>query len=49
MATYRRDDLLAGQVVPGPAIVDQLDSTTLIGPGRSAAVDPHGNLVVTEA
>ena len=49
VATYRRDELLAGQVVPGPAIVDQLDSTTLIGPGRSAAVDTYGNLVVTEA
>ena len=49
VATHRRDDLLAGHVVAGPAIVDQLDSTTLVGPGRSAAVDSWGNLVVTEA
>ena len=49
VATHRRDDLLAGHVVSGPAIVDQLDSTTLVGPGRSAKVDPYGNLVVTEA
>jgi len=49
VVTYRRDDLLSGHVVPGPAIVDQLDSTTLVGPGRSAVVDVHGNLVVTEA
>ena len=49
VATYRRDDLLAGHLVPGPAIVDQLDSTTLVGPGRSASVDAYGNLVVTES
>ena len=49
VATYRRDDLLAGHVVPGPAIVDQLDSTTLVGPRRAARVDPFGNLLVTEA
>ena len=48
VVTYRRDELLSGHVVPGPAIVDQLDSTTLVGPGRSAVVDPHGNLIVTE-
>ena len=48
-AIHRRDDLLAGHVVSGPAIVDQLDSTTLVGPGQSAEVDTYGNLVVTEA
>ena len=47
--THRREDLRAGHVVTGPAIVDQLDSTTLVGPGRSAAVDLHGNLIVTQA
>ena len=49
VATHRRDDLLAGHVVSGPAIVDQLDSTTLVGPGRRAEVDTNGNLIVTEA
>ena len=48
VATHRRDDLLAGHVVAGPAIVDQLDSTTLVGAGRSARVDTYGNLIVTE-
>jgi N-methylhydantoinase A len=48
VATHRRDDLLAGHVVSGPAIVDQLDSTTLVGPGRRAEVDTYGNLIVTE-
>lgn len=48
VAVFRRGDLLAGHVVTGPAIVDQLDSTTLVGAGRTARVDPFGNLLVTE-
>jgi N-methylhydantoinase A len=43
---YRRDGLLAGHAVEGPAIVDQLDSTTLVFPGQRAEVDRYGNLVI---
>ena len=46
--TYRRESLLAGHILEGPAIVDQLDSTVVILPGLSARTDRHGNLVVTE-
>ena len=45
---YRREALLAGHVLEGPAIVDQLDSTVVILPGQSALTDRHANLVVTE-
>jgi N-methylhydantoinase A len=45
---YRREALLAGHVIHGPAIVDQLDSTTVILPGQSARTDRFGNLIVTE-
>ena len=45
---YRREALLAGHVIEGPAIVDQLDSTVVILPGQSALTDRHANLVVTE-
>jgi N-methylhydantoinase A len=45
---YRREALLADQVVQGPAIVDQLDATTVILPGQSALTDRYGNLIVTE-
>ncbi|HUS55597.1 MAG TPA: hydantoinase/oxoprolinase family protein [Thermohalobaculum sp.] len=45
---YRREALLADHVIHGPAIVDQLDSTTVILPGQSALTDPLGNLIVTE-
>ena len=45
---YRREDLLADHVVAGPAIVDQLDSTTVILDGQSAITDRYGNLLITE-
>ncbi len=37
----------AGAVLTGPAIVEQLDSTTVVLPGQRARVDAHGNLIVT--
>lgn len=45
---YRREALRAGHVVPGPAIVDQLDSTTVLLPGQSAATDRYGNMIIVE-
>lgn len=46
---YRREKLLADQVLPGPAIVDQLDSTTVILSGQRASIDQYGNLLITES
>jgi N-methylhydantoinase A len=43
---YRRDDLPAGAALEGPAIVEQLDSTTVIPPGVSAKVDRFLNIVM---
>ena len=43
---YRRESLTAGTDLAGPAIVEQLDSTTVVFPGDRAAVDGAGNLVV---
>jgi N-methylhydantoinase A len=43
---YRRDRLLAGNVVDGPAVIEQLDSTTLLLPGQRATVDRYGTLLV---
>ncbi len=43
---FRRQDLLAGHTLDGPAIVDQLDSTTVIYPHHQAHVDAYGNLLM---
>ncbi len=41
---YRREELAAGQVVPGPAVIEQYDATTVVPPGWQAAADPSGVL-----
>ncbi|MGH7110433.1 MAG: hypothetical protein ACREFK_08390 [Stellaceae bacterium] len=43
---YDRGRLLAGHHVRGPAIVEQMDATTLIPPGATAIVDPYLNLLL---
>jgi N-methylhydantoinase A len=45
-AFYRRDRLPVDEVIAGPAIVLQADSTTLIPPGSSARADQAGNLLI---
>jgi N-methylhydantoinase A len=44
---YQRERLRAGDQLTGPAIVEQYDSTTVVCPGQTAAVDRFGNLVIT--
>src|SRR5439155_568714 len=41
-----RERLGVGAVVTGPAIVEQLDATTVVPPGQRATVDRVGNLVI---
>jgi N-methylhydantoinase A len=43
---YARGKLHEGSVVPGPAIVSEMDSTTVILPGHEAKVDGIGNLLI---
>ncbi len=45
-SVYHRRDLLAGQHVDGPAVVEQEDTTTLVPAGFRASVDAFGNLVI---
>jgi N-methylhydantoinase A len=45
---YDRGRLRAGDRVDGPAIVTELDSTTLILPGSHATVDTVGNLLIRD-
>src|SRR5690606_16187220 len=43
---YQRESLLAGQRFDGPAIIEQMDSTTLALDGQSIDVDRYGNLLI---
>jgi N-methylhydantoinase A len=43
---YDRAKLLAGNKIPGPAIVSQMDTTTLILPGHTGEVDAVGNILI---
>lgn len=43
---YRRLELPLGAVVPGPAILEQSDTTILIEPDLQGEVDKFGNLIV---
>ena len=43
---YARDALPVGATITGPAIVQQIDATTVIEPGAVATVDAIGNLRV---
>jgi len=43
---YDRTRLQPGHRLEGPAIVQQLDSTTVVYPGQSASVDRYLNLIV---
>lgn len=43
---FDRPDLKAGAVIPGPAIIEQLDSTTVILPGMTARIEKFGSIII---
>lgn len=43
---YLRDHLPTEFTLNGPAIVEQMDATVLIGPNDTAHGDPHGNIII---
>ena len=43
---YRRDLMPQGTHVAGPALIEEMDSTTLLHPGNVAAVRADGSLVI---
>jgi N-methylhydantoinase A len=45
---YQRERLDVGLTLRGPAILDQLDCTTVVWPGQTACVDAWKNIVITE-
>jgi N-methylhydantoinase A len=48
-AILDRTKLLRGNVIAGPAVIEEHDASTLVHPGWEAAVDPHGNLLLHPA
>jgi len=43
---YDREMLNSGNVVSGPAIIEQKDSTTILFPGNIGRVDVYGNIII---
>jgi N-methylhydantoinase A len=46
---YRRDNLLDGDLISGPALIVQHNSTTLLPPGYRATVLSHGDMHIARA
>lgn len=44
---YERASLAVDQCVEGPAVVEQMDTTTIVPPGFSALAHPSGNLFIS--
>ncbi|GAA1802787.1 hydantoinase/oxoprolinase family protein [Nesterenkonia flava] len=47
ITVYDRSKLMPGNVVQGPAVVEQMDTTTILLPGDRCVVDSLRNLVIT--
>lgn len=45
-SVYDRNRLQAGHILKGPSLVEEDNSTTIIYPGFTAAVDDFGNLII---
>lgn len=48
LPVYARDALAPGNRIEGPAIIEQMDSTTLVLPGMTATVDAFENILLEE-
>ncbi len=44
---FRRDALLPGARIDGPAIIEETTSTTVIYPGQRAVIDDYRNIEIT--
>ncbi len=44
---YHRDLLVPGDAIKGPAIIEQVDSTTVVHPDQMLIVDSFGNLIIS--
>ncbi len=44
---YRREKLKIGNVINGPAVIEQYDATTVVYPDWMASVDRYGNIILS--
>jgi len=49
VSPVRRAELLAGNKISGPALIEEHASTTVLMPGDRMTVDAYGNLVIAVA
>ena len=47
-AVYHRYTLTPNHTIPGPAIIEEAESTTVVPPGWAATTDPTGCLILTK-
>ena len=43
---YSREQMPDGESINGPAIINEMSSTTVIHPGQTADIDTHGNIII---
>ena len=46
---YLRSDLHVGARVPGPALITEEQTTTVVTAGWQAAIDAHGSIVLSRS
>jgi len=44
---YRRDRLLAGNRIAGPAVIEEVTATTVVEPNQTCRVDAYGTLIIS--
>ena len=45
-AIWQRGAIRPGDAIPGPAVIEQTDTTTLVEPGWTATLAPGGALLI---
>jgi len=45
---FRRENLLGGNVIYGPAVIEEITATTVVESNQVCTVDQYGNLIITQ-
>ncbi len=46
-AIFKRDRLLSGNTISGPALIEETTATTVVDSGQACSVDQYGNLIIS--